>query len=349
MSFIRLVIANLKRFAKNPTILAFTVMIPIVAIVAFTGMFSNSDKQSLSVIDMDNTVASNELIEEIAQNYSIDIFSKKEELNLEDIESKAIVTINKGYEKNIIQGILPSVEVEELVDFEGNKSLVTSIEVFTREKLKTVILNEETKNIITTVINEEENIMKGIMAMMMLIYYCMLGSMMINDDILKLKQQNVLKRSLTTANESRKILGAIFTSSCLFTTFTSLISFAVIYKLGFLEGISIINGVITVILGNIITLSTTVFIVRWFKDPKIVGSVSSIMGVVIFLLGLLGVILEILPQNLAFLELFAVLSPYYWMSKILLGEVLVGVIVLLLIGGAVFTAGSYRLKDFVQN
>ncbi|MGL4742496.1 MAG: ABC transporter permease [Sarcina sp.] len=349
MSFIRLVIANIKRFAKNPTILAFTIMVPIVAIVAFTGMFDSNNKQSLAVIDMDNTVISKELIEEISQSYDINIFSKKDELNLENTESKAILTINEGYEKNIKEGVIPSVELEELIDFEGNKSLAFNIEAFTRKKLKSSILKEDMENIINTTLTEEENIMKGVMAMMMLIYYCMLGTMMINDDILKLKQQNILKRSITTANESRKIIGAIFTSSCLFTTFTSLIAFAAIYKLGFLEGVNPINGLITIILANIIFVSTTIFVVRWFKDPKIVAPVSSITGVVIFLLGLLGIIIDIIPQNLAFLEVFAVLSPYYWMSKILLGEVLIGVIVMLLIGGAVFTAGSYRLKDFVQN
>lgn len=350
MSFINILWSNIKRLLKNPTIFMMMIVTPIIVAIAINVVGGSNHKKEITLINNNFGIHSEKLIQSLQEDYSLTVVDEKM-LDDRDIkqESNFIIQLEDSYNEMIEKGDLPRIIVRKMEESPNNIATLLNIDLLAKTQLENVKMGENATYIKTKIINDDI-FPAGIVTAMMLIYYSFLGSACIIEDMLKLKKANVIKRAITTANKDGKILFGLFGGAFVFSAISgSFVIFLINKFTDLLEGINLINAITAGILSSFVFVAIVIFCVRWFKNAQIVSLITTMSGVLALILGIIGVLGPYLFNEFEKFKVLCYISPIYWAGEIMMGNVVAGSCVLILMAIAIFTTGSYRLREFAIN
>ena len=183
----------------------------------------------------------------------------------------------------------------------------------------------------------------------MIFYFMLLDSSLIIDNILKLKAAKVLRRSIVTPNSDRQILGGIFIASFLIQGMLSSLAFVIVNAVVSFNNVNIPLSFLVIMLCSLVCTSIVIAATRWLKNPVIARFAVMIFAIVAMGLALVGLNLMDISNVPEIITKLTLISPFYWLIQIAdEGQILVGITVIILTSAVFFTAGSFKLRDFVK-
>ena len=364
MKILRLSYINLKRMSKNKSDLIMMLIAPLVIILG-TNFMANKGGYNLNADTAFYLEDEGGYGEEILKNIGFkgEIFHNYDEA-LELLEKNKIVAfynIPKNFTEKIKKGEKPQIKSHKRE--EGN--ITSPLEIQLNNEINNKIKEEVllSSNIIenreelykykgeTLIEDEDTNSLSGssYMAMLMIIYFIILSSTGIGDEMLKLKKQNVLSRAMTTANKGYEIMGALFLSTLGLMVGSNLL---VLFITKLIIGYTIKSFLvifISILLASMFSITLTIFLTRISEDNTFVSMSTAIYSVASFFLSAIASAPDFyskVPKAIINLGKF---MPQYWlMDSIENTKLFPNTLVLILMILALFTAGSYKFRDFVN-
>lgn len=353
MGLIDLTIVNLKRFIKNPLILAMTFLLPLGTLIGINYEGAKTDRLNVIVVDNDCSNKSEKLIDEVKKIADVKIKKGNSKKYYEQVEKEdyaAIYEIPKGFESNIKDAKYDT--VKRYADKDStNLQLINDV---VDNYIKTQVLENQgikydyKSETDITDINEEKD--TSMMNVMMLCYFMSICSSVISQDIIKMKQQNILKRSLTTANTDRKILGGIFLSVFILEAIVYNITLVITKYSMNISGINLGFSMLAITLSAFMTTAMIIFFTRYIKNPGISSFVIAGLGIVFFIFAMCNSVIGQFENIPTLLKLISVLSPLYWVANVINGtKIIFSSAIIILMTLAFFTFGSFRLREYIKN
>lgn len=366
MNLVQLIIVNIKRMLKDPSKIGFMLIMPI-AVIFFVNFLESGDTHTSSTIS-NISVAYNiedkgSLWDEVSiPSKSQWVFQNEKSKALDLLENNEVAVVYNipadfsdkinNYEKPIIESykreegnITVPLEMEinnKINEFIKEKSLLDKGIISDKDDLyilKTETLLEKNKKVITGDMN---------LVTMMLVYFIILCASPIVVELMEFKKRNIISRAITTPNKSSVILGSLGLSLLFF----QVVGNTLVLLLGTkLTGYNIVNLPIIIInltLASLFSITLSLAMTRLFNNE---GSASLITALIAMMTLFLSVfsqegMYQNLPQFIVNLGKF---TPQYWIFDSLEKSILFpNVFIVLLIILALFTAGSYRLKDLAK-
>lgn len=182
---------------------------------------------------------------------------------------------------------------------------------------------------------------------LMLIYFIILGSTFIVQELVEFKKNNIISRSITTPNKSSVILGSIALSILIFQVLANVIVVLVGSSFFGYELVSFPIIVINLILASLYSITLSIAITRIFKNESTGPLITALVSLLTMYLSMFT---ESVYQNVPnFVKNLGKFTPQYWIFNSLEKSIIFpNVFIVLLMVLALFTAGSYKLKDFVR-
>ena len=355
MGLIRLTFINIKRQLKNPFVIIITLLMPVVMLLIINGgKGEGSDKiGTIGIVDKSNSIYSQEIISELEENYNITLTGEAEDnFNLiRDNEVGAIYVIDNSFSESLEYGKIP--EVKCYSNGTGN-GLILADEIITSyiSKIAQENISEGlSTRAVKTIINNEkiEDKSEYIMIVLMLCYFMMIGGSIISEEIIKLKEQNVLRRTIATANSDRAILGSLFMSSFIIQAVLCSLGLVILIAVLKPENANVGQGILAVVLGSLITTSLIVAVTRWIKNKTLASLAIVVIGLIAFVTSMMQWGMDSVENIPIFIEGLSIISPFTWLLKVIdTGNIFMPCLVLILMSVVFFTAGSFRLRDFVK-
>lgn len=353
MRLVRLVLINIRRQLKNPAMLGMTLIFPIVMLLIINSG-GLSEGGNIGIIDKSNTKYSNEIIERLSEKYSIDKLEGSAEDNynlLRENKLGVIYVIDSDLKESLDKGEVPKIKGYRT---EATSGVIMAEDIIT--KYISNILKEEvsrglSENSTIAVINDEEVPKKDNykMTVLMICYFMMIGGSIITGEVIKLKQEKVLRRTIATGNSDITILGSIFVSSFIIQGILSTAAFIILTFLLKIPKENIPQGILIIFLGSLITTAIIVAVSRWIKNVTLASLATVIIGITSFGIGFFGAELDSFENIPTIITRISVLSPFTWLLKIInTNEIIIPVLIILLMSIAFLTAGSFRLREFVK-
>ncbi|MCF6460296.1 ABC transporter permease [Clostridium sp. Cult3] len=367
MKILRLSYINFKRLSKNMTSIAIMLIAPLVIILGLhfisnIGGYGSNIEVAFNIED--HGTYGEEILEDLG--FKENIFYEDEgalEL-LEKNQIVALYTIPEDFTEKIKNGEKPIIKSYKRE--EGNTT--TPLEANLNNKINTKIKEEILlKNHIiksreelykfksNTLVQEKDKHVDSkingdlYMAMLMIIYFIILSSTSIGDEMLKLRKQNVLSRAMTTANKGYEIMGSLFLAILILSIVSNLL---VLFISKLIIGYPIIDFYIIFIniaLASMFSIALTIFLTRITDDPTLVSLGTAIYAVASFFLSMMALESDFyskVPRAIINLGKF---MPQYWLlDSIENAKLFPNIVVLLLMILALFTAGNYKFRDFVN-
>ena len=353
MGLIDLTIVNLKRFLKNHLVLVMTFLLPLVTLIGINYEESKVEKPDIIIVDKDQSNKSEELIDKIKKIANVEIKkgnSKKYYDKVEKEDYLAIYEISKGFESNIKDSKYSTIKRYAIKDSTSLQLINDTIDNYIKTQVldnQGIKYNYKSETEITD-INEEKDM--SLMNILMLCYFMSICSSSISQDIIKMKQQNILKRSLTTANSDRKILGGIFLSVFILEMIAYNIIMVITKYCLNVPGINLGLSILAITLSAFVTTAMIIFFTRYIKNPSISSFVIAGLGIAFFILAMCNSVIGQFENVPSLLSIISVFSPLYWVANIINGtKVIFSSIIIILMTLAFFTAGSFRLREYVKN
>lgn len=356
MGLIRLTFINIKRQLKNPFVIIITLLMPVAMLLLMNGgKGQGSDKiGTIGIVDKNNSIYSQGIISKLKESYNITLIGEAEDnFNLiRDNKVGVIYVIDSDFSEVLESGNMP--EVECYSNGTGNGSILAN-EIITSYINKIVQENISeglsTRTVKTIVNNEKiEDKSSYIMIVLMLCYFMMIGGSIISDEIIKLKEQNVLRRTIATANSDRDILGSLFMSSFIIQGVLCSLGLLILIAVLKPENANIGQGILAVVLGSLITTSLIVAVTRWIKDKTLASLAIVVIGLIGFVAAMMKWGMDSIENVPIFIQGLSIVSPFTWLLKIVdTGSILIPSLVIILMSAVFFTAGSFRLRDFVKD
>lgn len=355
MRLIRLTLINLKRSLKNPAILMMTLFLPIVVLFGVVGPSSKeSSLGKIGILDKSSGKYSKDLISNLAEEYSIEELSGEAEDSYNDLRDKKlgiIYEIDENFEKDINNGEIP--KVRSYTNEAGMGSVVADniISDYINNLLKEGINDGLSTNTVKTVITDKFEVNKEnyILTVLMICYFMMIGGSILTEDIIKLKAQKVLKRTISTGNSDKVILGSLYLSAFILQSVISSIALIISLKLFKIESYNLGEGMLVITLSSLVTTSLIIAATRWLKNQAISSLAIIIFGLLSFGVAMLGSGLQEFDNVPQIINSLSIISPFSWMAQIINeGKIVVPIIVLILMSAVFFTAGSFRLRDYAK-
>lgn len=352
MKLLNLILVNIKRQLKNPAILLMLILFPL-GMLLFLNDSDNEKIDKIGIINNENSIQSEKLINNLKERYEIRELTEKINDNLELIENNeltGIYVIPNDFENKLNKGEIPNIEVYKKEDSLGTLMSDSIIESFIKDSLKEKSSNGINDNYIKTKIekkeiNDKQN--EGF-NVIMICYFMFMGGSIISEEIINLKNQNVLKRMITTSNTDKEILGGLFISSFLIQGILSSLVYLIVVKLLKIENSNIPLGILTIFLSSIVSTSIIIAVTRWIRNITLASLTMVIFSLIMFCLGTFNSNIDILKNPPAIFKV-GIVSPFYWMLKIIETEnLIIPVIILILMSLVFFTLGSFKLRDFVK-
>lgn len=341
---------NIKRILKNISHLLFIVIAPliivIIAIILNTvlGDDDGDTNSDILFVSMDRGEYSKALYSE--EQLKDEEYARKE---LENNNIKTLFIIPEDFSKKIDEGIMPTVEVVQKNDtkniYVGNIS----------DKIKNILMEKylEKEGISlnyskneSVFIREEREIDIGyLMVNLMLIYFLLLSSGLISEDIFMLRDKKILKRNLLSPHRERNVaLSVIMTYFILqFISYAIFVSIAFpLYEKTLYDYMLLM---ISIALSVLFSLSLSLFFVRLSKSKGISSMLVSMSVMAMFFITMFGYAMP--DSQIAKLAMF---SPLTYITDIFnTGKLFPNAIISILISMALLTFGSLRIKDFVNS
>lgn len=366
MKLFQLVYVNMKRMLKDPSKIAFMFVMPILVIL-FVKFLDGGDNISIrtssNVSLAYNIEDESELVQELFEinSASKHIFLKEKDKALALLETNEVAVVYNippnftekvlNYEKPIIQSYRRE---------EGNITIQLELEInnkineFIKEKLlvdKGIISSKEDLYVLKTetVLERNKKVVTGDMNMatMLLIYFIILGASTIVTELMEFKKNNIMARSVTTPNKSSIILGSLIIS---FLFYQVGINMFILILGQDIIGYDIVNlniVFINIILASLFSITLSLAMTRLFKNE---GAANLITALIAVLTLFLSMFTQDMYQNVPqFIRNLGKFVPQYWIFDSLERSIIFpNVFIVLLMIIALFTAGSYKLKDFVR-
>lgn len=354
MNLFNLTKYNLKRYLKNPLMLFINVGLTVIILLSISN--TDSDLGNIGIINKDGGTYSKALIKEIEKEFSVTEYKgsvDKHYNKIIDNDIGVLYVIDKNFEEEISKGNIPKIKGYTLENSSGMVFANNIIDKYISDKL----INNNNNNKIDTSKYIETIIEKGdsvefdnyILIMIMVCYFMLISSTIIAEDIAKLKVQKVLKRALSTGNSDRVILGSMYIASFLLQCIGSLLSLIIAVPFLDMELFYFGRAIIVVVLTSLISTSIVVISSRYIKNPGLVSIVCVIYGLIAFVLAIVTLQLDDFTNISAIFKGITVISPLTWAINILKFEkVIQSITVLILMSIAFFTAGTFRLREYVR-
>ncbi|MFL8799482.1 MULTISPECIES: ABC transporter permease [unclassified Clostridioides] len=353
---IRLIIANIKRYIKNHTLLVNMVLFPVILVFSlnfFTGSSENQSMYFSPVAIVSNSLGKYEhkLIDssKLKENsFGLDEQDKAMNL-LKNNKVSAVFILDKNFSSNIDKLKRPVVKCFKTENGGGSLWAESQIESFITNSLKLKIDgNIDDKLTKTNIIDNSPDKNKNSFLIVFLICYFMyINAAHLASDLFALKKSNTLKRLVSTKHNDIKIifsifLGLFFTQAIVYTLTLVCFTFTRDFKLT-------LNTLMIVLSNSFVATGFVFWIARVFKNESSISLISTFYS----LIGLAISISSMIPSldKLSFMANLSKLTPFYWTIDAINnnGNILINIIVLILIGMVFVTAGSLKLRDFARN
>ena len=355
MRLVRLVMINIKRQMKNPLTLLLTLIMPIVIILAINSGGFAGISGDIGIIDNSKSEYSVELIEKLSEKYYVEVLQGEVETQFNLLREKklgAIYVIEDNFEEKLNEGLAPNIKSYQTESTNGSIMAVNIINNYISKIIEEDISSGLSTNSIVAVIDDKDFVDKNNYEMtIIMICYCMLlGGAIIVEEILKLKSQNVLKRTIATSNTDFAILGSLFVSSFIIQGGLCSLAFIILQFLIDIPNSNIIQGALVIFLGSLISTSIIVAVTRWVKNEKLASILNISIGLITFGVAMLSSKFAEFENVPEIVNKISLVSPFTWLLKIIeTGNALVPTIVIILMSAVFFTAGSFKLRDFVKD
>lgn len=355
MRLIRLTIINLKRVLKNPAIFFMSLLLPMVVLFGVVGPMSQENSLGkIGIINKSPSKYSEEIIDNLSEKYEVENLEGNIEDSYDRLRDKKLAVIyvlDENFEDNINMGRTPKIKAYSVESGMGSiiaENIITeSINKFLEEHLNIGLSKNSVEAIIVD--NNKNNTSDFYMTVLMICYFMLIGGSILTDDIIKLRTQKVLKRTISTGNSDKTILGSLYLSAFVLQSLMSSITLFISIKLFKIENYNFFNGILTIILCSLMTTATIVAATRWLKNQTIASLAVVIFGLVSFGLGIIGNVLREFVNVPDYLVYLSIISPFSWLGKIINNEsIVLPIIIIILMSAVLFTAGSFKLRDYVK-
>ncbi|MFL8673317.1 ABC transporter permease [Clostridioides sp. GD02404] len=353
---IRLIIANIKRYIKNHTLLVNMVLFPVILVFSLNFFTGSSENQSVyfspvAIVSNSSGKYEHKLIDssKLKENsFGLDEQDKAMNL-LKNNKVSAVFILDKNFSSNIDNLKRPVVKCFKTENGGGSLWAESQIESFITNSLKLKIDgNIDDKLTKTNIIDNSPDKNKNSFLIVFLICYFMyINAAHLASDLFALKKSNTLKRLVSTKHNDIKIifsifLGLFFTQAIVYTLTLVCFTFTRDFKLT-------LNTLMIVLSNSFVATGFVFWIARVFKNESSISLISTFYS----LIGLAISISSMIPSldKLSFMANLSKLTPFYWTIDAINnnGNILINIIVLILIGMVFVTAGSLKLRDFARN
>lgn len=354
MRLIRLVLINMKRQLKSPLMLLMTLIFPVVMILVINGGGLSNGSKSIGIIDKSNSNHSTEVIERLSEEYSIGTLEGQIEDNfnlLRENKLGAIYVIDDNFQDLLDNGELPKIKCYRTEAASGSimaEDIITNYVSGVVEE--DVSEGLSTNSTIAVIVDEEVDSKDDYrMTVLMICYFMIMGGSVIAGEIIKLREQKILKRTIATSNSDVTILGSLFISSFIIQGVLSCLAFIILTILLKLPNNNIPQGILIIFLGSLVTTSIIVAVTRWIKNVTLASLSTVVFGLTTFGLGTFGSELDSFENVPEIIARISVISPFTWLLKIIdTGKIIIPILIISLMAIMFFTAGSFRLREFVK-
>lgn len=364
MKILRLALIYYKRLIKDTNNLMVMLLMPLVVI--FGVYYITTDKVSMTNIDVafsieDRGEYSEEMLSKLKLSKAVFYNERSKAMELlEKNDVIAVYVIPDYFTEDIKAGKKP--EIQSYKKDDGNATLPVEISIndYVNKKVKEqlllkhgIISDKDQLYDLTAKTNIEAYKKKMgselSLALLMIIYFIILSSNNLGTELLNLKQQKILSRALTTANKGYEIVGSIFLAMFFLQVSINLL----VLILGkYLIGYALVDMdiiIANIALASMISISLGLFVTRIFKNPGVASMVLTILSVVSIMLSSLALSGDGIRKMPWILHNLAKFTPQYWLlDSIEKASLFPNSLVLLLMTLALFTAGNYKLRDYVN-
>lgn len=182
----------------------------------------------------------------------------------------------------------------------------------------------------------------GLMISLFMIFYMMyINASMFAEDLLSMRNNFILKRSIVSNSSGKAILGSVLSAYGLIFLVLNILALLIVLLVNRLplQYMGIISAYFLVNIA--FTVSWILLLVRIFKNKAVLSSVS--MGVAIAF-----VVLPPLVENTSF-ESLSMLSPFYWtMEGLDFASFFPEGLIIFLMAVTLFTAGSFKVEELAR-
>lgn len=359
MKLIRLIWMQFILNLKNVKLIAMLFVMPLGILFAMNLIISDGGSQNLNIL-IRTEESNKEVLTELFQDEDInfEIINNLEEgiAQLKENKTEAVYDITGNLRSNIEAGETNLIEYYVLAE---NQLLNTANQNVTKkiqEMQKDILLKDNnvekemiSKSLISFEFKGDENFLDKIdMPALMILYFMFLSSSEVAKYLLNLKRNKVLKRLLTTDNSNLRIIATFALSFFFVQVILTTLALLIFHLVNPMEIPVLISTIIAVSLMSLLSIAFSILGIRLFKKEEMLTSFMTLVTVIFFVIGLMGILGEIfaLPEILIHLSK---LSPFYWANDLIQHQnYLVNSVILILMGGIVLTAGSINLKQFTD-
>lgn len=354
MGLIRLTLINIKRHLKNPFMLIITLILPIGIILFLSNGGGSEGIGAIGVIDNSRSQYSNEIIDKLNERYSVQIVDGNIEDNMNLLrENKVgvIYVIDSNFKELLDKGEAPKVKAYKSQATIGSIMAEDIITSYINDKLQEYISTGLSTNSIAATIQTSNVVDKGeyTLTIVMICYLMMIGGSLITEDIMKLKAQKVLRRTISTANSDIEILGSLFLSAFIIQGVVSSLAFLILQAILKMVNCNIVQGILIIFLASMFTTAMIVAVTRWIKNQSLASLFIVLFGLMSFGISMFSLEFNAFESVPEIINKISIISPFTWLLRIInTGKVLISIFVITLMSAVFFTAGSFRLREFVK-
>lgn len=359
MRFLLVLKCNIKRMLKNKKNIVISLLIPslVILILGFAFTRVNGTESESAIINSDKGKYGLEFINEIKKNTNIKVYEKNN--GLEAVKNKRIplcYEIPDNFSELIMKGEKPQIISHKLQkgtetgNFQLNaNSLINKI--FLRNEFKNYNKNvsledlsyENTK---IEMVGSDKEELGDVIILNMLISFVLFGAIGISTELVKLKSQNIFKRSFTTSNSPQVIIGAVLGALFIISSVTYVAIFLVS---SLLNSHSSLNKapviIINIIFLVLVSLSLAIFVTRVCKNENLINVVFQIIISFTCFVGGSFMPIEFLPKSIS---MFSKFTPQYWALRSINTNNIGLSFMVVLFSFLLFTAGTYKTKKFMS-
>lgn len=176
----------------------------------------------------------------------------------------------------------------------------------------------------------------------MVLFFMGYSAGLVGGDLANLRKQGLLTRSIVSNSYSWQILGSILMAYMIYTVLASLV---IIFLMSAVFNVGINS--FGLILGLLISMSLfiaglTMVLFRLFKNEAVIQIVGILLVIVLVFLGMSS-------RFLSGAHFMQYISPYYWVFEAIdTGQIFPHILIIILFGFVLFTAGSFKIERLVK-
>ncbi|MPM36080.1 hypothetical protein SDC9_82675 [bioreactor metagenome] len=363
MKVIRYAFIHFKRMVKSPVVIGVMLLMPTVVLGIIGYSFRKETAHETSNVAFaveDRGEYGHKFLEKIEANGNKSIYSSKN-IALESLKKNqvlAVYIIPENFTEQINKGIKPEIQSFKRAEGNGTSYIEATMEEELIKLTKAKFLSSkgiinEGEEISTTIKVKEEKIQGKnqvlYMIILMITSLIIFSANSVGTELINMKKQKVLFRAITTPNTGYEIMGGLYLG---FFLVQAIIYTAVLFIeeafLGFsFEGllpIIFVNMLLTVLISVSIGLAVT----RVVENEGVATLIIYLFGIITTFVSMGATIMagDNMPQIIKSIGKF---TPQYWViNSIDTGVLFPNAMILILMAVAVFTAGSFRIRSFVN-